>query len=249
MFGFNLSQIALVLCLSQIPGSTSQSAIHSATFVYTNPSSMQTMKSWLLCGSFPIKTVTPEAQFVRKNNNRGVNALDDSIYKAAFEFDYLTEQGGETQSHPSEGEPVVVAGNSYSWKLFSVPSDEIDLRSLFNPSEDVVVYAYAEIDMPTAKPMILSFGSDDGIKVWLNGQPIFEKFTGRSFQLDEDFVEAQLLQGKNRLLIKIQNMTLDYSFSCRLIDRDDAKKLEFKKKNPNSVHYFFNLFSGFFHND
>ena len=185
----------------------------------------------------------------RKRNSRGVEALDDAVYRAAFDFDYLEPLGGEKPIQPHEGMSFSLNGETYEWKYYDDVGKVYDLRRLFNPSEDVVVYAYAEINMSEAKKMMLSLGSDDGIKVFLNGEMIHEVFTGRPLQVDEDAVELNLKQGVNRLLLKIQNMTLDYAFACRSIEMEDYKTFQFKKRNSNVFEYFGNLFMGFFDKD
>ncbi len=221
----------------------------SATCFYSNPVSMEFMTTWLLCGSFPIQSATPEASLERKRNSRGVTALDDEIYRAAFDFDYLVEAGGETAIRPHEGMKVTLQGETYTWKYYDDAGKVYDLRRLFNPCEDVVVYAYAEIDVQEARKVKLALGSDDGIKVFLNGDMVFTVFTGRPLEFDENIIELNLNQGINRLLLKVQNMTLDYAFTCRWIEMEDFKAFDFKKRNRNSVGFFVKLFSGFFHND
>lgn len=224
-------------------------SVESAACVYTNPASMEFMTNWLLCGSFPVKAATPEASLERKRNSRGVTALDDKIYRAAFDFDYLVEAGGERAICPHEGMNVTLQGETYTWKYYDDTGKVYDLRRLFNPSEDVVVYAYAEIDVQEAKKVKLALGSDDGFKLFLNGDMVFTVFTGRPLEFDENIIELNLNQGVNRLLLKVQNMTLDYAFACRWIEMKDFKAFDFKKRNRNSVGFFVKLFSGFFRND
>lgn len=222
----------------------------SAGFVYTDPPSMSYMKNWLICGSFSIEEATPDAKLVRIENNHGVKAYDNAIYRTAFEFDYLMERGGERQIQPKLGATHTFSDETYTWTKYAndFNTDSIDLRRLSNPFEDVIVYAYAEIQSSKDKKIYGAFGSDDGIKVWLNGDLILNQFTGRSLQLDEDVVEMNLKKGANRLLLKIQNMTLDYGFSCRFISLEDYKTFQFKKRNRNSLEYFVNLFGEFFDN-
>jgi hypothetical protein len=69
----------------------------------------------------------------------------------------------------------------------------------------VATYLYRTVEAEEAGPVEFYFGSDDGIKVWLNGQSIHENKIGRSALPDQDRVRATLRTGTNQLLVKIAN--------------------------------------------
>ena len=69
----------------------------------------------------------------------------------------------------------------------------------------VATYLYRTVEAEEAGPVEFYFGSDDGIKVWLNGQSIHENKIGRSALPDQDRVRATLRTGTNHLLVKIAN--------------------------------------------
>ncbi len=70
----------------------------------------------------------------------------------------------------------------------------------------------------------LLVGSDDGVKVWLNGGLIHTNDANRShdyFAPDTDVVGGLTLnQGENRLMVKVRNGSGAFSFSARLADAD-----------------------------
>src|SRR5439155_10449486 len=73
-------------------------------------------------------------------------------------------------------------------------------------------YLFRTIQVASAQPLTLSLGSDDGIKVWLNGkEALSNKFT-RSLAADQDEVTVQLQAGENKLLMKIVNASGDSGF-------------------------------------
>src|SRR5207245_737772 len=77
---------------------------------------------------------------------------------------------------------------------------------------------YAEIEMPTASRAVLGLGSDDAVKVWLNGELVHTNWTLREFVADQDQVPIQLRQGRNRLLVKVYNgYNAPWGFGCRLM--------------------------------
>lgn len=62
----------------------------------------------------------------------------------------------------------------------------------------------------------LGIGSDDGMKLWLNGEIVVDQWVQRTSRLDDDVVPLRLKKGKNQFLIKIQNMKGLWSFTARL---------------------------------
>jgi len=56
------------------------------------------------------------------------------------------------------------------WQKFSDPSGMIYLDRLLEPKEDCVVYGACIVDAPQEGPETLLLGSDDGVKVWINGK-------------------------------------------------------------------------------
>ena len=66
-------------------------------------------------------------------------------------------------------------------------------------------YLYRTIYVDEVLSTTLSFGSDDGIKVWLNGAPILANKVSRAVAPDQEQVFVTLEPGENRLLVKIVN--------------------------------------------
>lgn len=71
--------------------------------------------------------------------------------------------------------------------------------------ENAAFYIYRVLHAETATTLKLSFGSDDAIKVWLNGTQIVADKAMRGVLPDQDVVTVTLKPGDNRLLVKIIN--------------------------------------------
>jgi len=67
-------------------------------------------------------------------------------------------------------------------------------------------YLYRTIEVASARPLPASFGSDDGIKVWLNGKLVLTDNAARGAAPDQNKVDLQLVAGTNKLLVKISNL-------------------------------------------
>src|SRR5206468_722187 len=68
-----------------------------------------------------------------------------------------------------------------------------------------VCYLTAEVTSPAGATAVLTCGSDDGIKVWLDGKPVHSNDVDRGCKPDADVVPVPLRQGTNVLLFKVNN--------------------------------------------
>jgi HEAT repeat protein len=80
--------------------------------------------------------------------------------------------------------------------------------------------AYARTDLwsDRARPVRLELGSDDGIKVWLNGAVVHAANAYRGLTVGSDVVDVDLREGRNPLLLKITQGGGDWGFCCRVRD-------------------------------
>ena len=74
-----------------------------------------------------------------------------------------------------------------------------------SPQAFSATYLFRTITSPTARKLPVILGSDDGIKLWLNGKLQFEKKELRSVMPATDRTELDLVPGENRILMKIIN--------------------------------------------
>ncbi len=98
-------------------------------------------------------------------------------------------------------------GQNVAWAKFkSFPIGSIVNLKLFHQSDDCVVYLYHEIAVDQAITLPISLGSDDYIKVWLNGVVVGSDDALRPAAADQDQATLKLKPGKNQLLIKVGNI-------------------------------------------
>lgn len=156
------------------------------------------LKNWLLLGPIPV------------SDKPGQPGQD--ILKKAFDEDLFTSVNIDRKKPLL---PVSVGGKQYSWQYSGSPGDTVLLHRILGDTNFVTCYALAEIIVPEAKTMLFAMGSDDGVKVWLNGTEVHKNFIGRPITSDEDLFEVTFSKGSNQLLIKIQNGEYDYGFMLR----------------------------------
>ncbi len=78
--------------------------------------------------------------------------------------------------------------------------------------------------------VVLVAGSDDGVKIWLNGQVIHANNAVRGVKCGEDRVDCRLMEGENTLLVKVTQGGADWALCCgfKMPDGGPATGLQFK---------------------
>lgn len=105
------------------------------------------------------------------------------------------------------------------WKPLNkgVGEREIDLEKACG-GENRVVYLQTAVRSPAEQKLLLSMGSDDGIKVWLNGELVHANDTKRGVHIGDDEATATLEKGWNKLLVKVVQHGGHWGVAIRLCD-------------------------------
>ncbi len=85
-----------------------------------------------------------------------------------------------------------------------------------------VAYLRTWVWSPRAMAARLELGSDDGIKVWLNGEPVFEHPVMRGLEAGADEAPVELRAGWNALMLKVTQATAGWGAIARLTTPDGA---------------------------
>ncbi len=78
----------------------------------------------------------------------------------------------------------------------------VDLVKLLGGSHRAA-FLRARVTSPKAQSVQLELGSDDGVKLWLNGRLVHANNASRPLRPGEDKVAAELIQGENTILLKV----------------------------------------------
>ena len=143
---------------------------------------------WYLCAPFPyaghgrddLRTPhAPEAELAKMRADRPLD-LDAT---------YSGKKGVEVRWEP----------------LGRVVSERIDMHRGDDPEllDYVTGYLYTTIESPVAQRVEYTLGSDDGIRLWLNGELLLDKDVPRGLDPLDDRVAFDLLEGTNDLLVKV----------------------------------------------
>ena len=94
----------------------------------------------------------------------------------------------------------------------------VNLASLLKPNEWTVAYALTRLESPTARNVQLRIGSDDEVKVWLNGDLVLSHGVPRFAAVDQDIVPVSMRSGTNEIRVKVCNRTGSWGFYMRVTD-------------------------------
>ena len=120
-------------------------------------------------------------------------------------------------------ESYEVEGVAISWKKRwdgNRNDGFVNFYEMFDDPEWKVGYAWTTITVEEAREVELRIGSDDDVKVWVNGIDALINQIGRSAEPDQDRVHVSLHQGENRILVKVCNREQDWGFYLRFTDEN-----------------------------
>ena len=136
--------------------------------------------------------------------------------KAMFDEPFAPETDAasvkwETVSAPGTGDvPFKVNFRSYEWLNLD--------RS--------IAYARTKVWSDKDQTVLTELGSDDGAKVWMNGEVVHANNTLRGYSVGSDKFKVNLKQGWNDMLIKVSQDTAGWEFSVRFRTEDGSSNVE-----------------------
>jgi len=163
-----------------------------------------------------VDRISPDGTVILKPVTAGDGSkFSTAVQLTAFNSDWFAADGAASV-HPAEGAMQEVDGEKLVWKRLKADDGIVDFAGNVWNMNYCVGYAWAEFDSPVETDAWLGIGSDDGLKVWFNGELVNDKWVLRTSRLDDDVVPLRLRKGKNQILIKIQNATEAWKFTFRL---------------------------------
>jgi hypothetical protein len=150
------------------------------------------VRTWLVAGPVNNPDLRPASKEDRWPDRTG------------FDRDFLTEFGGEAAARPVPG--MVVRGANgvraefltYTWN-----TDYIDLTEIYGRPDDCSAYLYAVLRSDTEQRAFIHFGSNDGAKMWVDGELVISAPLERMARPSQNIVPIALKQGETPVLIRV----------------------------------------------
>jgi len=167
------------------------------------------------------KNVRKQAQDIIKNIEKHegyITSWDVSgpyFQKGKSEFDLLDIAFAPEKDQKSEWQVMGTAtssGHPYIMMLDKVLG-----------GNDRVAYLRSNIYSPKQQPARLEMGSDDGLKVWLNGKVVHNLNAGRGCSPGQDKVNITLQKGWNSLLLKVSQGRGGWAACARICNSQGGK--------------------------
>ena len=124
-----------------------------------------------------------------------------------FPFDNIDETGFDTVYPPEieidfNKEYVGKDGRRIGWYKTESRGENVFSNV---PEDDVTGYALTYLDADRDQNYLLSLGSDDTIKIWVNDQLVFSKYVHRPLRRADDVIQLPVSKGRNKILVKVTN--------------------------------------------
>jgi HEAT repeat protein len=130
------------------------------------------------------------------------------------------QEGKEAQALFDISFPPETADGGAEWQMQPGPADlanfwQVDLSSVVG-GDHCVVYLKTQVFSEKGGPASLEIGSDDGFKLWVNGELVKANNAVRGFAPAQDRADIALKPGWNAFLAKVTQHTAGCTFAIRI---------------------------------
>lgn len=124
-----------------------------------------------------------------------------------FPFDNINETGFDTVYPPEtevdlDKEYIGKDGRKIGWYKTDRRGENVFSNV---PEDDVTGYALTYLESDRDQNYLLSLGSDDTIKIWVNDELVFSKYVHRPLRRADDVIQLPVSNGRNKILVKVTN--------------------------------------------
>ncbi|MHC4641772.1 MAG: FG-GAP-like repeat-containing protein, partial [Planctomycetota bacterium] len=115
----------------------------------------------------------------------------------------------------------VIAASAASEKLSKFKTSYIDFLTHFPPErrQNVVAYAVRTFTSDKARDVRIFTGSDDALRVWLNGKLVTEALALRTARIDSESNSAKIRTGENTLVVEVSQGAGGWGLYLRIEDQ------------------------------
>ncbi|MCU0721998.1 MAG: hypothetical protein MUC63_00005, partial [Planctomycetes bacterium] len=168
--------------------------------------------------------------------NLGLGFLTDFWVLGSFPNE---RGGGFARAEPPETSPIDLAfrtrgkDREIGWRHVAVNPifGTVDLDAHLRPNDQCLAYAVTFLHCPGARPAVVRVGSDEAVKVFVNGHEAIARNGSRPCRLDQDRALVRLRAGANRVVVKVGDETGPWSFRLRFTHPDGSPMRDLEVRN------------------
>ncbi len=142
---------------------------------------------------------------------------DETRHLPGFSTDFLTDSGGESNPKIKEGQKIKFGSETVKWFKYQSPDSIVNLDAVISKESFVMSYAYTEIESENEGISLLALGSNDGGRLWFNGELVWDCQDARGFSPDDDVIPVAVRKGKNTILLKVEERGNKWEFGTRFL--------------------------------
>jgi HEAT repeat protein len=128
----------------------------------------------------------------------------------------FTREGKDGAALFDEVFPPEQTGGKAEWRPVTASKNGIMELDRLYQGDNRVAYLKTQIVSDKDQEVLLEMGSDDGIKVWLNGKVVYGNNSVRPCTPGSDKQKVKLAKGANSLLLKVTQGAGQWAACCRL---------------------------------
>ena len=115
-------------------------------------------------------------------------------------------------------------GSSAKWQPLNkgLGKWDVNLEGMFGAMDHCSAYMRTSVWSPVDQAVRLELGSDDGLKVWVNGKKLHSTNGSRGLSARQDIVKAKLVKGWNVLMLEVNDHAGGWAFCCRIRNHEGA---------------------------
>jgi putative heme-binding domain-containing protein len=180
-----------------VKGFSEDDLIDVVAYLFTLKTASLTPESWHILGPFP-------------------NDASDSGLDAVWEPEKKTDLAAAYKGKN---------GASVKWTTVKQNgSGYVDLKAHYDPTSALIAsYVYQTIESPADQEVTILLGNDDGAKVWVNGEKVFENRDHFAATPERNKFTAKFKKGTNAVLMKIVNGDGPHGFYLSFTSEQELK--------------------------
>jgi hypothetical protein len=109
------------------------------------------------------------------------------------------------------------------WSTLPKADSLINFHDYSNLTSNATILVKDFIEVPEAVDYLIRLGSDDGIRVILNGVEVFRNTEERGVQPDSDWIVVSLLEGSNEIFFQINQIVGNWGLHYNIEPYDEEK--------------------------
>jgi hypothetical protein len=127
-----------------------------------------------------------------------------------FDKDLLQSAGGEASFRATERAKVKIDNRDFMFIARTWNTPYIDFTELYGRRGDASVYLYVEIESDEEQRVYLHVGSNDAVKMWIDGEVFLSVAVDRRASRSQNVVAVVLPKGRTPVLLRIDQDNNDW---------------------------------------